>query len=59
MAQCIECSFLLKPSEKSNYICSIEKIRTPTAPGLYVKNPKDQACLRNFRRKTDYQKEKK
>lgn len=56
MAKCINCAFLLHQSEKSNHICSIEKMRHPSEPGLYIKNPNAPACSKNFRIKTDSEK---
>lgn len=52
MAKCIDCAFLTQDTHKSNHICSIEKMRNPGAPGLYVKNPNSPACNRNFRSKS-------
>lgn len=51
MNKCMECSFLIRLTEHSNFICSIEKLRNPHSPGLYVKNPNEKACNYNFRKK--------
>lgn len=51
MSKCINCAFLLHSSPKSNYICSIEKMRHPNEPGLYIKNPNSISCAKNFREK--------
>lgn len=58
MPKCIECAFLIRETSKSNYICSIEKIRHPGTPGFYIKNPNSLACMSNFRKCTNSKKEK-
>lgn len=50
--KCMNCAFLMQQSQKSNHICSIEKMRHPGEPGLYIKNPNSPACIKNFREKT-------
>lgn len=51
MKRCRECAFLNRNGEKGNYVCSIEKMRHPGSPGLYIRNPNSQACEKNFREK--------
>lgn len=50
MKRCRDCAFLMHVTEKSNYVCSIEKIKHPSSPGLYLKNPNETACMANFRK---------
>lgn len=56
MPKCIQCAFLTQQSQKSNHICSIEKMRHPGEPGLYIKNPNTPACSKNFRPKNTSEK---
>lgn len=44
MKICKYCVFFNAPTEKSNSICSILKIKHPYEPGLYLRNPRQDAC---------------
>lgn len=44
MNQCEYCVFHNVQTEKSNHICSIKKIKHPYEPGLYIINPRQDAC---------------
>lgn len=41
---CKYCVFLNQASSKSNYVCSIQKLKYPYSPGYYLKNPNEKAC---------------
>ena len=44
MPKCKTCGFLNQSNGKGNFICSIQKLKHPTSPGLYIKNPNSDAC---------------
>lgn len=41
---CKYCVFLNQASSKSNFVCSIKKLKYPYSPGYYLKNPLEKAC---------------
>lgn len=44
MSKCKTCVYLNQKLDKVSFICSILKIKHPTEPGLYIKNPESVSC---------------
>lgn len=49
---CKYCVFLNQASRKSNFVCSIKKLKYPYSPGYYLKNPLEKACEQFKQRET-------
>ena len=45
MKCCGYCVFLnTKDTQNCNFVCSINKLKHPYEPGLYLKNPREEGC---------------